>query len=151
MACYSGEDKGPTKPNSTLECLPLFCYGCGRPHPWALLENSIDVIKCPNAGNPGIAKNARKTVNCIHTKQKKQQHDSKKCKNLAIANYTDFDDAGKERIWQQVLLAVSITSNAAKVSLSIIRVTHGISSVTAGAGCGCGKKHIVFLYDIQVL
>jgi hypothetical protein len=113
------------------------------------LENCIWVIKCPNAGNPGIADNAKKTIERIHAKQKKQQHKSKKCKNLATTNYANFNEAGKERIWQQVLQAVSITSNAASVTLSITGVTGGTSSTNASAGCGCEKKPIIFLYDVQ--
>ena len=65
-----------------------------------VLENSIYVIKCPQAGDARIAKNARRTINCIQAKCKKQQQESKKRKNIATTNYADFDDESKERIKQ---------------------------------------------------
>ncbi len=71
--------------------------------------------------------------------------------NLATTNYSDFDDASKERIWQQVLQSLSITSDAASVSSSITGLTGGTSPATAGAGCGGGGKPIVFMYNVQVL
>jgi hypothetical protein len=60
------------------------------------------VIKCPNAGNPGILKNAKKVIKCIHYKCKKKQQDFTKRKNLAATNYRNFDSAGKEPIQWQV-------------------------------------------------
>jgi hypothetical protein len=94
MTCYGygGGDKGSNKSSSTSGRLPLHCYGCGSPHPWSVLENGIYVIKCPQAGDALIAKNARKTIDRIQAKRKKQQQDSKKRKNLATANYTNFDN-----------------------------------------------------------
>jgi hypothetical protein len=49
-----------------------------------------------------MAKNARRTIECICAKHKKQQQDSKKRKNLATNNYADFDNESNERIRQQV-------------------------------------------------
>jgi hypothetical protein len=72
-------------------------------------------------------------------------------KNLATTNYSDFDDASKERIRQQVLQSVSIASDAANVNSSITGLTGGTSPATAGAGCGCGGKPVVFMYNMQVL
>jgi len=74
------------------------------------LENGIYVIKCPNAGNPGIQENAKKTIERCNERKKKQQ-DSQKRKNLATTNYSDFGDASKERIWKQVLQSVSTASD----------------------------------------
>jgi hypothetical protein len=116
-----------------------------------VVENGIWVIKCPNAGNPGIANNAKKTTEHIRAKVKKQQHQFKKCKNLATTNYADFDEAIKERIWQQVLQAVSTTSDAASVTSSITVIMGDTSSATASAGCGHGRKPVIFLYNVQVL
>ncbi len=71
MTCYGGGDEGTNKSNSTSGRLPLCCYGCGGPHPWLVLENGIYVIKCSQASDARIAKNARRTINCIQAKCKK--------------------------------------------------------------------------------
>ncbi len=126
MTRYGCGDEGTNKSNSTSGHLPLCCYGCGGLHPWLVLENSIYVIKCPQAGDAHIAKNARRTINRIQAKRKKQQQESKKRKNLA--------------------------TNAASMCSSITGITGATSTTSAGAGCGCGRgKPIVFLYDAQVL
>jgi hypothetical protein len=113
---YKGGDEGSHKSVSTASRDPLCCYGCGGPHPWSTLENGIYVIRCPNAGNLGVNENAKKTLKCIRNKRKKKQQDFQKCKNLATTNYSDFDEASKERIRQQVLQAISVASNAASIS-----------------------------------
>jgi hypothetical protein len=117
-----------------------------------VLENSIYVIKCPQAGDACIAKNARRTIDSIHAKHKKHQQDSKKRKNLATANYADFEDKSKEHIKQQVLQSVKVATNAASVSSSITGITGATSIAFAGAdrGRGCGRP-VVFLYYSQVL
>ena len=147
---YKGGDDGSNKSGSTASRGPLRCYGCGGPHPWSSLDNGIYVIKCPNAGNPGIQENAKKTIERIRNKRKKKQQDSQKQKNLATTNYSDFDDTSKERIRQQVLQSVSTASEAASVSSSITGMTGGTPSASAGAGRGRGKP-IIFMYDAQVL
>ncbi len=73
MTCYGGGDKRTNKSNSTSGCLPLHCYGCGDTHPWSVLENGIYVIKCPQAGDARIAKNARRTIDRICAKHKEHQ------------------------------------------------------------------------------
>jgi hypothetical protein len=115
------------------------------------LDNGIYVIKCPNASNPGVHENEKKTIKCIRNKRKKMQQDFQKHTNVAPTNYSDFDDACKEHIRQQVLQSVSITSNAPSVSSSITGLTGGSSPATAGAGRGRGGKPIVFMYNVQVL
>jgi hypothetical protein len=57
-----------------------------------------DVIKCPNAADPKIHDNAKATINCIKKKRKKENFDHKKKKNLATANFADFDNESKKRI-----------------------------------------------------
>jgi len=86
----------------------------------------------------------------IRNKQKKKQQDSQKRKNLATTNYSDFNDASKERIRQQVLQSVSTASNAASVSSSITGTTGGTTTASAGAGHGRGKP-VIYMYDAQVL
>ena len=147
---YKSGDDGSNKSGSTASRGPLCCYGCGGPHPWSSLENGIYVIKCPNAGNPGIQENAKNMIECICNKRKKKQQDSQKCKNLATTNYSDFDDASKERIRQQVLQSVSTASDAASVSSSITGTTGGTTTASAGAGRGRGKP-VIYMYDAQVL
>ncbi len=148
---YKGGDEGSHKSGSTASHGILCCYGCGGPHPWSTFENGIYVIRCPNTGNPRVHKNAKKTIKCIRNKRKKKQQDVQKRKNLATTNYSDFDEASKECIRQQVLQSVSITSNAVSVSSSITGLTGGTSPSTANAGCGCGGKPVVFMYNVQVL
>jgi hypothetical protein len=145
---YMGGDEGSHKSGSTASRGILCCYGCGGPHPWLTFENGIYIIRCPNADNPGV-KNAKKTIKCIRNKWKKEQQDFQKLKNLATTNYSDFDEASKERIWQQVLQFESVASDATSVSSS--GLTSGTSPTTAGAGCGHGSKSVVFMYNVQVL
>ncbi len=72
-------DNGSNRSSGTQKG-PLHCYGCGGPHPWSLLKNGIHVIKCPNAGNPGIHENAKKVIKCIQNKHKKKQQEFTKHK-----------------------------------------------------------------------
>ncbi len=150
IAHYKSGDNASNKSGSTASRPPLRCYGCGGPHPWSTLENGIYVIKCPNAGNPGIHENAKKTIEHIRNKRKKKQQDSQKRKNLATTNYNDFDDASKERIRQQVLQSISTASDAASVSSSITGATGGTNTASPGAGRGRGKP-VIFMYNAQVL
>ena len=108
------------------------------------------VIRCPNAGYRRFHKNAKKTIKCIHNKWKKKQQDFQKHKNLTTTNYSDFDDANKEHIWQQVLQSVSITNDATSFSSSITVLTGGTSLASAGTGRGCSKP-VVLMYNAQVL
>jgi hypothetical protein len=152
MTCYGVGVEMTKKSNSTSGRLPLCCYGCGGLHPWPVLENGIYVTKCPQAGDACIAKNARRTIDHIRAKCKKQQQESKKRKNLATANYANFDDEGKKCIKQQILQSVKVATNAASMCSSITGITGITSTASAGAGhgCGCGKP-VIFLYDAQVL
>jgi hypothetical protein len=81
------------------------------------------VIKCPNAGNPGILENDKQVIKSIRSKGKKKQQDFTKRKNLATTNYSDFDNTGKERIQRQVLNSISIASKTASVASSITGIT----------------------------
>ncbi len=150
IAHYKSGDDASNKSGSTASRPLLHCYGYGGPHPWSTLKNGIYVIKCPNAGNPGIHENAKKTIEPIRNKQKKKQQDSQKRKNLATTNYSDFNDTSKERIWQQVLQSISTASNAASVSSSITGATGGTSTASAGAGRGRGKPIIFPMLTAQL-
>jgi hypothetical protein len=77
--------------------------------------------------------------------QKKQQEIMKR-KNLATTNFSDFDAASQEHIWNQVL---SILLDTARIASSITGVTGG--TLAAIAAKSATTKHIVFLYDNQAL
>ena len=132
IAHYKSGDEASNKSGSTGSHPSLSCYGCSGPHHWSTVENSIYVIKCPKAGKPGIHENAKKMIERICNKRKKKQQDSLKHKNLATTNYSDFDDASQERIWQQVLKSVSTASKATRISSSITGTTGGTSTASAG-------------------
>jgi hypothetical protein len=122
----NNSSKKSDRSGSTLKG-PLCCYGCGGPHLWFLLENGINVIKCPNASNPGIHKNAKKVIKHIKNKQKKKQQEFMKRKNLATTNFSNVDAASQEYIWNQVL---SILTDTASVASSITGVTGSTSAAT---------------------
>jgi hypothetical protein len=147
---YKSGDERSNKSGSTVSLGQHCRHGCGGPHPWSTQKNGIYVIWCPNAGNPGVHENAKKTIKHICNYWKKKQQDFQKHKNLATTNYSDFNNASKERIWKQVLQSVSVTNNTASISSSITGLTGGTSLASAGNGCGCGKPD-VFMYDMQVL
>jgi hypothetical protein len=128
---------------------PLCCYGCGGPHPWSLLEHRIHVIKCPNASNPGIHENAKRTIERICAKQKKKQADFTKRKNLATTNFSNFDKKGQDRILLQALTLCSRASESASVASSITGVTGRTS--TASPSKSAGSKRVVFLFDALAL
>jgi hypothetical protein len=64
-------------------------------------------VKCPNASNPGIQENAKKTIERIRAKRKKKQADFTKHKNLATTNFADFNAKSQERILLQALTLCS--------------------------------------------
>ena len=82
---------------------PLCCCGYGGPLPFSLLKQGIHVIKSPNAYNPGICENAKKVIKPIRFKHKRRQQDFVKRKNLATANFSNFDAEGQDHIHSQVL------------------------------------------------
>jgi hypothetical protein len=123
---------------------PHCCFGCGRPHPLSLLENGIHVIKCPNTNTLGIWENAKKVIKHIPSKQKRKQQDFAKCKNLATANFSDFDAKGQERICNQVL---NCPSETASIASSIACMT-GTTLATSPAKSP-SSKCVMFLYDTQ--
>jgi len=100
----------------------------------------------PQPNNPGIHKNAKKFIKRIHSKRKKKQQDFTKCKNLATANFSDFDAEGQECIHSQVLNCPSETA----IIASLITGMTGGTSATSPAKSASGK-HVVFLYNPQAL
>jgi hypothetical protein len=107
---------------------PLRCYGCGGPHPWSVLDNETYVIKCPNAADPKIYEIAKATIDRIRKKHKKDNLYHKKKKNLATANFADFDNESKKHIRDQVLQSITISSgNGSSVNSSIIGTGNAFS------------------------
>jgi hypothetical protein len=100
----------------------------------------------PQPNNPGIHKNAKKFIKRIHSKRKKKQQDFTKRKNLATANFSDFNAEDQERIRCQVL---NCSSKTASVALLITGMT-GRTSATSHAKSASGKR-VVFLYDARAL
>ena len=108
------------------------------------------MIKCPN--NPGIQENAKKVINRIRSKQKRTQQDLSKRKNLATTNFSNFDAASQERIWNQVLNCPTKTSSVASSITGMTGATSATNPATgASAGRGCSSKPVVFLYNAQAL
>ena len=110
------------------------------------------MIKCPNANNPGICENAKKVTKRIRSKRKRKQQDFAKRKNLATANFSNFDAKGHDCIHSQVLNCPTESASVA----SLITGTTGVTLATfpeksASAERGRGSKPIVFLYNVQAL
>ncbi len=139
---YSNDTSSNKSGNSSKGL--LCCYGCGGPHPWSLLENRIHVVKHPNASNPGIQENAKKTIERIRAKRKKKQADFTKRKNLATTNFANLNAKSQERILSQALTLCSQASEFASVTSSITGMTGGTSAASpAKSSTG---KHVAFLY-----
>jgi hypothetical protein len=134
-------------------------YFCIVP-PWTLHVHFLRVYGYPHSSPNMLFSNLRRHTIFSQTKrtrsgyfcnkQKKKQQDSQKCNNLTITNCSDFNEASKERIWQQVLQSVSVASNVTSISSSITGVTGGTSIASAGAGRGPGGKPVVFMYSVQM-
>ncbi len=150
----TGGEEFSASTNGRRSRSPLRYFGCGRPHPWLLLVDGTYVIKCPNAADPKIWENVKATIDSIKNKRKKQANNNKKRKNLATANFSDFNDKSKKRITEQVYQAISIsTGNSASVALTITGITGtGTSSYAPGLGQGRGRgEHVTYMYDVSVL
>jgi hypothetical protein len=102
------------------------------------------VIKCPNASNRGIRKNAKKVIKRIQNKKKQQEFTKRK--NLATTNFSNFDAASQEHIQNQVL---SVSMDTTSIASSITGVTGSTSAATPAKNATA--KHVVFLYDTQAL
>jgi hypothetical protein len=144
IARYSDDTASSKSGNNSKP--PLRCYGCDGPHPWSILENRINVIKCPNANNPGIHENAKKVIKRIQSKQKKKHQDFTKRKNLATVDFSNLDAESQERIRNQCL---TTPSDATSVTSSVTGMT--VATTVASAAKSPSKKCVVFLYDALAL
>jgi hypothetical protein len=129
---------------------PLCCYRCGGSHPWSVLDDGTYVIKCPNAADPKICKNAKATIDRIRKKYKKDNLNHEK-KNLTTANFADYDNKSKKQIHDQALQSIAVSSgNGTSVNSSIIGTGNAFFS-GLGQGCGRGRGSAVFMYNLSVL
>jgi hypothetical protein len=74
--------------------------------PWAEFCDGQHIVVCPNQDNPGVRNNAKRIVDCMKANHQKCFKQNTKRKNLGIANFSDFDKAGQQRIQEQVLQAM---------------------------------------------
>jgi hypothetical protein len=74
------------------------CHGCGGPHPWTEFCDGQHIVVCPNQDNPGMRDNAKKNVDRMKANRQKCFKQNTKRKNLGTANFSDFDEAGQQRI-----------------------------------------------------
>ncbi len=109
------------------------------------------MIKCPNAADPKICENSKATINRIRKKRKKDNLDHKKKKNLATANFADFDDESKKRIHDQVLQSIAISSGDGTSITSSITGTENAFSPGSGQGRCRGGGLVVFMYNVSIL
>jgi hypothetical protein len=109
------------------------------------------VIKCPNAANPKICENAKAIIDRIRKKCKKDNLDHKKKKNLATANFEDFDDESKKRIRDQVLQSIAISSGNDTSPTSTITGTGNAFTPGLDQGRGRGGGPVVFMYNVSIL
>ncbi len=90
-------------------------------------------------------------INRIRKKRKKDNLDHKKKKNLATANFADFDDESKKGIHDQVLQFVAISSGDGTSVTSSITGTGYAFSPGSGQGCSRGGGPVLFMYDVSIL
>jgi hypothetical protein len=108
------------------------------------------VVTCPNKLNPGVADNATKALERYRANRKKQQKNNSEKQNLASANFSDFDKASQQRIWEQVQQAgtnretVDTVSVASSVTSPSVQPKKRDPQGTRGNG-------YIFIVDVQVL
>ena len=56
------------------------------------------MVISPNKDNPGIRDNATKNIEKMQKTCKKKHVQNNKRKNLGTTNFSDFDEAGQQRI-----------------------------------------------------
>jgi hypothetical protein len=93
----------------------------------------------------------RKVVERICNKHKQKLKDFTKCKNLMTTKYSDFDEADKARIQQQVLNSVSVASETVSIALSITGVTGATGSTPSAYPSKSDQKCVIFLYNASAL
>jgi hypothetical protein len=109
------------------------------------------VIKCPNAADPKICDNAKATINRMKKKRKKNNLDHKKKKNLATANFADFDKESKKQIHDQVLQSVAVSSGDSTSVTSSITGTGNTFSPGLGQGPFRGKEPVVITCMVKMM
>jgi hypothetical protein len=87
----------------------------------------------------------------MRKKGKKDNLDHKKKKNLATANFADFDNESKKQIRDQVLQSIAVSSGNGTSVTSSITGTGNAFSPGLGQGHGRGGGLVVFMYNVSVL
>ncbi len=90
-------------------------------------------------------------LNHVKKKRKKDKLNHKKKKNLATANFADFEDESKKQIRDQVLQSVAVSSgNGTSVTTSNTGTGNAFSP-GSGQGHGRGGGPVVFMYGMSIL
>jgi hypothetical protein len=97
------------------------CFGCSGPHPYSEFKNGNHVVICPNRDVSGVREHAAKNIKRMQKNHKKKHIQNQKRKNLATANFTNFDEAGQHCIREQCFAAWkgNDVSNSASTMSSI--------------------------------
>ena len=82
------------------------CFGCSEPHPYMEYKDVQHIGFCPNKDAPGVCEHATKNIKKMQKKRKRKQVQNQKRKNLGSPNFSDFDEAGQQRVREQCLAAM---------------------------------------------
>ena len=106
-------------------------------------------MKCPNRSNPGVADNATKTLEKYRANRKKQQMKNSKKLNLAATNFSDFDEASQQHIWEQLQQTDTNCKTVDTVSVAS-SVTFLSVQPKKRDPCGTHGTGYIFIVDVQV-
>jgi hypothetical protein len=128
------------------------CFGCGRPHPYLEYKDGQHIVICPNKDTPGVREHATKNIKKMRKNRKKKHIQTQKRKNLGTANFTDFDEAGQQRIREQCLAALGGQEVSDYISVTSSLTGPGSYAPRASRGRGRGGTgNRIFVVDVSVL
>jgi hypothetical protein len=152
---YSSDSNSPAashSPHGGGTQHPWSCFGCGGPHPYSeLCTNEGHVVICPNRDIPGVRENAARNIEKMCKNHKKRHNPNSKRKNLRTVNLSNFDEQGKRRITEQVLVSMTgkIVGKHKSVAL-LVSTPRSPSKQDRGRGPGPGGG-VVLIADVVVL
>ncbi len=149
---YSTNSTWSTAGSSQGPPCPWKCFGCGGPHPYSEYTDGNHVVICPNRDVPGVREHAARNTEKMRRNRKKKHVLNQKRKNLGMANFADFDEAGQKRIREQCLAAIQghdVSDSASAVS-SVTGPGSSAPSAGRGRGCSSGGPRI-FVVDDPIL
>ncbi len=127
------------------------CFGCSGPHPYSEYKTGNHVVICPNRDNPGLREHTTRNLEKMQKNHKKKHVQNTKRKNLGTANFSDFDNAGQQRI-QEHCLAASGEHEVSGNNSTMSSVTGpGSQAPLARPSRGCGRGNTIFTVDVSVL